>query len=414
MATKLYDAIVSSDGKSDYLLASTAFAAGNVSVFIRKGTYTETANIVIPGGGQLIGETRGGVTISFAGTSFGIVCDSAPPTIQTAGTISTTNASPAIVGTGTSFTSLVVGDYIAVGTVFAKITTITDDTHLTIASTYEGTPLINASYQALAMLSGVSIVNIGIAGSTGTGLYFRGCRKFYLEAFSVSSCTPNIYLQNSGNGVVQELLTFNSTGDGYGLSNCISINNSDSEVVNNTGNGISLTNNNFGVLFDNTETSGNSGNGFNVTDTATDTNVSNCVSKYNSGYGFYGGSSSYGMTINTCNMSWNGSDGSNLSSNDVIFTSNLVQNNAGNGLVLNGIECTVTGNVCKNNGGDSIQVSGSNNVISSNICRNSGGYGCNVIVGAVNNIVSVNNLTYANFGTINDNGTNTIVTDNQA
>src|SRR5579871_2201014 len=118
MATKLYDAIVSADGKSDYLLPSAAFAAGAKSVFLRSGVYGETANVVIPNGGTLDGESLNNAIIDFTGTSFSVQCDSAPTSIQSAGTIAVTGASTAVIGTGTTFTSLSPGDSISIGGVY--------------------------------------------------------------------------------------------------------------------------------------------------------------------------------------------------------------------------------------------------------------------------------------------------------
>ena len=486
MATKLYDAIVSTDStQGDYTLPSAAFNAGKKSIFIRSGTYTETQDIIIPDGGSIRAETPGGVILNFLGTAFGIKCGSSPAPIASAGTITLTQASTLVTGTGTTFTSLVVGnfilvensyfriasitddtnlvinrpfpyitltntsyqitnkavetmgvisgtnnsnivtgtgttftnleigDYISLGTVYARITAITSDTSLTIFTIYKGITLYNLPYRALSMFSGITIQNITIYGSTDIGLYVYGCRQFNFAFVTISDCKSNLIMENSGNANIGSITSFNSSGVGYTISNCLSISTFTMDVVNNTSDGVFVTGDNFSILFVDVESSGNGGCGFHIDGKTRDTNINKCISKYNVNSGFCVSNGAYGMSIDACNSTNNGSYGAELNGDDIILSGGLIQNNGDHGIVVNGNECIIVKNVCKYNN-EAIRVSGSSNNISDNICRNSTTYGVHITSTAVNNIVTYNNLTQAGYGTYNDEGTNTLLEGNLA
>jgi hypothetical protein len=411
MATKLYDAIVSTDGKSDYLLPSAAFNDGNQSIFVREGVYVETGDVVIPTSGSMTGETRAGIVLNFAGTAYGVKCDANPAHIETAGTISVTNGSATVTGTGTTFTNLAAGNYISIGTVYAKIAAIGSNTSLTIVRAYRGVSLVNINYQAMSMFSGIAITNINIAGSTSTGLYVRGCRQFDFDSVAVSDCSPNIFMEYSGDSSATRVVSYNGTGNGFELSNCISISNSILEVINNTVDGVAISGVSTDLLFKDAESSGNGVHGFHVSGTATDTNFSECVTKFNASIGIWVESGSSGMAINSSNSTTNGSHGLQFDGDDIVFSGGLVQKNGGNGIVVNGNRCIVTKNICKNNT-EALTIGGVDNIVSSNVCQNSTTYGCHILSTGNNNSVTYNNLRLCGYGTYYDEGTNSDMTGN--
>ena len=99
-----YDAIVDSSGNGDYTSIFSAFNDGNQRVLVIPGTYTETSTIQIPDGGHLIGATIDGVNVTLSG-SVRIESD-AGSAVESAGTISITNSTSSVTGSGTSFTNL--------------------------------------------------------------------------------------------------------------------------------------------------------------------------------------------------------------------------------------------------------------------------------------------------------------------
>jgi len=64
----------------------------------------------------------------------------------TAGTIAVTNGSPAVIGTGTTFTSNMAGKRIVIAGIWYTIASFTDTTHITLASNYAGTTASGLSY----------------------------------------------------------------------------------------------------------------------------------------------------------------------------------------------------------------------------------------------------------------------------
>lgn len=75
-------------------------------------------------------------------------CDPASTPDYTTGTISLTNGSAAVVGSGTTFTADMVGKMIRVGTenTFYKVSAFTDATHITLASNYTGSTVSGLAY----------------------------------------------------------------------------------------------------------------------------------------------------------------------------------------------------------------------------------------------------------------------------
>ena len=95
-----YDAIVDANGSADYTTLSAAFTAGKKTLFVRDGTITETANIVVPDGAYIVGESVGKAIISLGLYSMNI--DGNSGTVISTGTISISNAS----STAVSYTHL--------------------------------------------------------------------------------------------------------------------------------------------------------------------------------------------------------------------------------------------------------------------------------------------------------------------
>ena len=132
---RLYDAVVDAAGGGDFLLPSAAFASGASSVFVRGGTYTETADIEVPASGCLVGECPGGIIIILG--AFSLVMDGSAR-LTTTGTVATTSGSATITGTGTLFTNLLADDYILLGDKYTQIDSILNDTSLDLVAPYRG------------------------------------------------------------------------------------------------------------------------------------------------------------------------------------------------------------------------------------------------------------------------------------
>lgn len=111
-------------------------------------------------------------------------------------------------------------------------------------------------------------------------------------------------------------------------------------------------------------------------------------------------------------MENNGGEGILVEGVENIITGNHVHKNAGIGVSIVGDSCVVSNNVTKDNT-DGIRVAGEDSVISGNVCQSNSLDGVHVATGATDNIVTYNNLQ-SNTGTnLADNGTTTEATGNK-
>lgn len=393
VTSEIYDAVVDVHGNGDFLLPSAAFAAGHVSVYVRNGIYMETDSIIIPDYGSITGESGGNVVIHFLGQAHGIIADGSNGIAETVGTISVTNLSKTIIGTGTAFTNLNPGDSILIGTNYYKIASITDDTHLDLSDMYRGMSATGFTYIAQKMYTGIMLTHLIITGSATSGLYLRACWHFTLKAVAFKQNFPNLNLISCGDSALHHILIEYGTGaGGIIIHNCVSISFDTADVYNNLGHGIYITGVAESLIFKSCETSNNGGCGFSI-------DGSNCID----------------LGITTSVIKTNVSDGVYLGPNTQnIHTTQLTcRNNGGCGIHALGNEHNITSNFCNDNIESGIYIDGNDSIVNGNTCRRNNLNGINIITGSTDNII-VNNNVKSNTGTnLYDAGTTTSKSDNK-
>src|SRR5436190_4392868 len=129
-----YDAYV----PTDYGLPSAAFADGKFNVFVLPGTYNESTDIAIPDGGCITGAGRGRTIIDFGGNVASLTCSSDFKSVETGGTVTLTQGSASVLGSGTTFTNMSVGQFLILHSNSFQIGAIIDNTHLTLENVYNG------------------------------------------------------------------------------------------------------------------------------------------------------------------------------------------------------------------------------------------------------------------------------------
>lgn len=457
-----YEAVVDAAGNGDYLLPSAAFAAGKTSVLIKNGTYVETADIVLPDGGVIRGESPSGVTIVLG--TFQMKIDGSGATKISTGTVTVANNSTAVSGSGTTFTSLpnpaTNKVYIQLGVNFYRIASITDNTNLVIVDTYVGDGFAGKNFIAQQMASGIVIENLILANSTIVGLSLKGIFHSKISSILVTNSTGNnIDLIDSSLVHFFGIASQNSAGDGLMITDSYSILVSTSTFNNNL-RGLETTGNCTGLVFDGCYCNVNDDDGISiggtssqinitdcifyrndlkgidiestgvttvVTDSCTVTEnaldgidydglnniVSNCIIKDNGGQGVQGGDNGL---ISGNFISGNGGNGVNANNdNSCTITGNIIQNNT-NGIVIGDINGSIVGNVVRNNSGVGIQLSGalaSDNIVSGNRVTGNGGIGIHIDnIGATDNIVTSNNAKGNTGASITDAGTGTVNANN--
>jgi hypothetical protein len=408
---RLYDAVV----PDDYILPSAAFAAGATSVFVKSGTYVETADVLIPNAGALIGED--GYVDIYLDNGFKVKVD-AGPNKETAGTISVTNGTTAVTGVGTSFTNLFPNDWISLDDVFYKILSITDSTNLTLVNTYNGRTLSGATYVAQTMFEHCLIQNISIhgEGAVGSGVLLRAALHTHLEKLIIETCENNLQIVDCGFVSLTEVESTSGTNDGIEIDGGFSLSMLACQFVNNGANGVELLNSTHGVIIDSCFANSNDIDGITVTTGASEIALSDCIVDHNNLKGINTNSGTSSCVIDGCLIRDNGGDGVDFDGldniitscvvednggvgiqggNDGVITSNHIHSNTGNGITL-GVDagCVITSNHMESNGGIGLQiVSGDNNIVIGNHITGNTGDGLNIGSGAASTRVDNNHIS---------------------
>lgn len=412
--TYIFDAVVDARGNGDYVRVADAFADGKTSVYVRDGLYIETANIIIPDGGQLVGESQSNVKIVLvAGNS--VVVDGSQGVKINSGTIAIEHDTKNIVGTGTAFTSLLPSSFILLGTNFYQISSVESDTRLTLRDIYKGKSLTNMFCLAQKMFTGIKISNIIIANSATTGLYIRGVRHCGFTGIAVLNCTPNIQVVDSGDASLCEFIVGFSNGTGLVLENAHSMLCATLDIYNSTMHGIELKSKSSSNVFDSCSTSNNAGVGFYISGNASDINVADTVIKHNNNKGLFTDVGSYQIIISGCTVIENRLTGLHLCGAFGVISNNVIKNNGGCGLE-GGQKCTITSNQICENLADGIRNHETDSVvITSNRIQANAGNGIDIKTsGSVisNNIICNCTLSGLLYGGSNGNVCNNVISNN--
>jgi len=408
-----YDAIVDASGIADFTTINAAFTAGHKSVFVRDGTYTETANVNMPDGGHLIGESLKGVIVNLG--SFSIRADGNSGTFQATGTVSINYNSNTVTGSGTTFTSLnPVGTntYIILGQTAYLVSAVSTNTQLTLTNVFKGKTLASVAFRAMKMFSHNLVQNITVNSSSTTGLFFRAVRGAEIENVVVQGCVNGFEINDCCDLIISNCRSMNNSGEGYLFNNTTACTIDQSHVCNCTLNGVSLTNINKSLIINSLESCNNGLDGLDIAGTATNTEINSSVFNGNYINGCEIGSSVVRVIFEGCTASSNGQDGISSAGanaildscdtstntrygvktgNNTLVTNCQIYSNGSHGVDLgSNSKCSVVGNYINGNTGYGINLSNIDITISgNNILSNSVGI---YMAGADRCAVSGNNI----------------------
>lgn len=427
----LYDVVVDITGEGNYTSIAQAFQDGFSNVFVKNGTYTESSDIVIPDRGRLEGETPGGVLVILA-SGASIKADGSLGISQSVGTISITKDSKTVTGSGTSFSSLNVNDFILIGNNYLQINSIASDTSLQLLNKYRGPTKSGQPYIAQKMLSGVSVLNLTVTGSSNSGLYLRALRFSNIRSVVIVQSAHNLKMIDCGDVGLEAFMSMNSmVGPSVSIQNCIDVFISYCDILNNAGHGVEIINNSDNVTFVSGSISSNGGHGIYIGDTSSNISVLDANIRQNASSGVYVDTNSTnniidGCTLinNTTGVSLQGTDNTICACN--IFRNNLgvelktsnslkssvIESSVGNGADILGNDCIVEGTRIKSNGGIGIHATGNDGIFTGNRVYNNTGNGFQIDNTANDNIVTSNNFkgntgtNYVNNGVNTQNNTN--------
>jgi len=375
---KHFDAVVALSG-GDYALPSAAFAAGAQRIWLRAGVYAEAANVVLPEEGMIAAEA--GAVIDFGGGAFGVRVDGSGGVKNTTGTFSVTSGSTAVVGIGTTFTSLAANSWLFIGPDAYKIASVTDNTNLVLERAWRGPNRAGLPMFGLVLCSGVVLDGFTIRNSTSTdgGLFVRAARKNKFESLRVQACSHGVHVLDSINLLFDGLTCFAATAhDGCDIATSRSTQFAECHFYGNFSYGLRVTGG-LAHKFNDCEFSSNLAGGVFVDGATTDCSFLGCGVKQNTGNGITVDAGCVRTIINSCTSAFNGGTGVSLQSNDSEIASNLIFSNAVNGLTLaNANDVTITGNrvTANTSVGISIPATGVNRVrlLGNNVSSNGTNY----------------------------------------
>lgn len=172
-----FDAVI----PDDYTLLSTAIAGGATSVFVRDGTYQESASVTFPSWFRAVGESHNTIIeLTSSATALQTASDAAYST----GLVTLTNGSATVTGASTSWLGdVAAGDTLVVGVGIFTVAAVASDTSLTITTAYTGDTATGLSYYTYTP-STVTLERMTFLRSASTNgglLNLQQCNGFKVE-----------------------------------------------------------------------------------------------------------------------------------------------------------------------------------------------------------------------------------------
>ena len=232
---------------------------GGGTVFLKVGEYVLGNDILVPSGVTLQGSSRDNVVINCNG-SYAVKITGKNP--YTTGTIAVTNGGTTVTGTGTSWTTAMIGQYIFLSDYWYLIDNVSTTTSLTIVDAYFGSDLSGNGY-AIADTNFAAILrNLTVINATSSAVVCSYASEPWVDNLIIYDSGVGldmdytygslIFVSSFLNGVGAELnytsafeikfsaFAQSTTGNGLTLSNCASATIFDSDTSGNTTDGISL------------------------------------------------------------------------------------------------------------------------------------------------------------------------------
>lgn len=304
------------------------YLRGGGLVFLETGTHYPRATIQVKNNVTLKGAGNFATIIDFEGAAYNLQMIGEDS--YNTGTVSVTQDSTTITGSGTTFTSSMVGQSILLDGDWYDISAFVSTTEITLESAFSGVTQSGVSYIIATVNTAPILMDCTVQNSSGSvissqysylasiynvavytgnkGIDFQDCVFPVVDNIEVADCTTAIYMDNCWGYSLTSFYLYNCTGNGilsnnsgdsilinFGVSNCggVGIKFTDTEKV--AINGFTIdSNGSHGLEFvsgcnDNTLTAGtindNVGDGIKLTATSDRNSVSQVQFVDNGGYG---------------------------------------------------------------------------------------------------------------------------------
>lgn len=214
-----------SDAENIQEVTDSIHDLGGGTVFLRNGTYLLDSDVVIPSDVTFLGETQGAVILDFQSQEHQIIIQGSTP--YSDGTVSLANLDTTVVGTGTEWNEEMIGQYISLQGGYYVIGNVASATEIEIESPYEGSELTDDTYVIAEVESNVSLSTFTVQNSTHTNgaVFFQYVQECNIENLNVYDSTIGINIQDCYSFTMEQFFIF---GCEIGLN----INNSNTWTLN--------------------------------------------------------------------------------------------------------------------------------------------------------------------------------------
>jgi hypothetical protein len=341
--------------------------SGGGTITLQQETYSPTGSLSLQSNVILQGQSRDGSIIDFGSNAYSLKLYGS--NIYNTGTVSVTNGTTTVTGSGTAWNSSMVGKKIFLNDTYYTVASVSSLTSLDTDSDYSGANLSGAVYSIADVIENFRIQNITVQNSSGVGIDISNALQFFVEDCNVYSCGTGIKTVNVNNCLIN---------DGNLDSNTVNISMTDSYawtfqdtgLSNSTGDSMTLLRCGNSVYIDN-GTNNCGGNGVTLT-SCKDISFALSTFSFNGGDGLEFISGNSDIQISSNSIYSNQSDGITLAASTLrtIINNNTIRGNTSYGITVADatmVDTLIVGNIFSSNGTSAVTDSGTTTKIRSNI-----------------------------------------------
>ncbi len=346
--------------------------AGGGTVYLKAGTYTLASDVDLATNVALVGVDRDTVILDCDGSfSVRIV----GTFVYSTGTVTIGTGDTEVVGSGTTFTSAMVGSQILLGTAgnfyWYTISAFTDSTHVDIDTAYFGPALSGATFTIADIIVHTTIGNLTVVNGA-IGVEAQYAQEIHLDDLYVTECSglgisidgvvyPRLFLTASANGTNLQASRMSgfkvdfcdfsnaTTGANVVFSNCGDATFFDSVVNGSSSSGVTMSGCD-GITFLSVTINSNGSNGVQLSGTSNGNQFIGCSMSQNASDGVEITATSDRNTIISCTIADNGVDGIEILNANC--DDNLIGMNQFSGNVVSAVDDSGTGTLIRSNIGE--------------------------------------------------------------
>ncbi len=331
------------------------YESGGGILNLQPGTYTLTADLNIPEGVTLQGLSRDNCIID-CNTDYSVKIIGSDAYAD--GTVTINQGDTSLIGSGTAWTSDMIGQNIYLGKdgdfFWYGIEDVVDATTITLDQPLTGTDLAGDTYTIATIVTNAHLSKVTVINSAAAGVKFQYTMETNVDDIYVTGCGigldfdqvlfPLALYSLIGNGINMDwnevcgfeirfsIASDSTAGAGIVMTSCGNATSFDSGITGNLGNGLSMTNCS-GIAFVSMDFSANGGAGVEFISGCHNNMFTNINPTRNTGDGYKFTATANDNIINAGTIQGNGGYGVNIvdvtSENTIISSNNFADNTSG-------------------------------------------------------------------------------------